>query len=325
MLISGCGNKESEPITQKDIYSGTDGIVFNFLKNTPQNEVFSSYKGEVSQFDIIVELQNKGAFDVKEGLLTLVLESGYMEIEDWPLDSAEEGVLSEGNNKNQKKFNLDGRSLENLEGDGAITSIKVNALEFPETLSETHTSSVLLTSCYNYQTRLYENVCIDTDVYNLKELDKVCNVKDLSLSNQGAPISIISVEVDMLPQDNKIKPIFTINVENVGGGEVILDNDEIIKKACSSETVDRGSFNKIHINAYLSQKEEQNKLDCTPTSDKGESYIKLDNKKGLIRCSLKEGTSMEYGTYMSPLIIELDYGYMQTIAKDITIKKPVTY
>lgn len=317
LLIIGCkGRKDSGPITKEEIYKGTDALVFNFLKNAPPLQVYASTENERSQFSVVINLENKGAYNIEDGFLTLILEEGYMSIDEW--DTTDQISYA---GENRASFYLEGKSLLNPFGGKDITTIRVNAQKFPETLSEIHTSSVLLATCYKYQTNLHENVCIDTDVYDLRNLDKACKVKDLSLTNQGAPVAITKVEVEMLPHENegKIKPMFTIHVENKGNGEVIRPDEVAIENACSSKSlkIKENDLNVVYINTYLSGKEYG--LDCVPPS------IKLRSKKGFIRCSLKEGKEKQYGTYESPLIIELYYGYMQTIAKEVEIKKPVTY
>jgi len=317
LIIIGCkGSKDTNPVTKEESYTGTDALVFNFLKNAPPNQVYASTDTERSQFNIGVDLENKGASNIEDGFLTLILENDYMAIDDWP--NTEKVSYSGGN---QAAFSIEGRSLTNPAGGKDITTIKVNARKFPEQMSETHKSSILLATCYKYQTNVYENVCIDTDVYDLKNLDKACKVKDLSLNSQGAPVSVTKVEVEMLPHesDTKIKPFFTIYVENKGKGEVIRPDLTVIENACSSESlkIQENDLNVVNIKAYLSGKEFE--LDCNP------QYIKLRDKKGYVRCNLKEGKEKKYGTYESPLIIDLYYGYMETIAKEVEIKKPVTY
>jgi hypothetical protein len=317
LVLIGCKiAQQQNPITRGEIYTGTDGLVFGFLKNAPPAQVYASTGNEKSQFNVVLELQNKGAYDIENGYLTMILEGDYMSVDNWETTN----MISYAG-ESQARFNLEGKTMLNPLGSKEITSIKVNAKKFPEALSEKHTSSVLLAACYRYQTNLQENVCIDTDIYNLKSMDKPCQVKDLTLKSQGAPVAITKVEVEMLPHEyeNKIKPIFTIYVENKGNGEVIRPDETAIESACSSSSlkIKENDLNVIYIQAYLSGKEYP--LDCTP------DQIKLRNKEGYIRCTLKEGKDKQYGTYESPLIIELYYGYMQTIAKEVEIKKPLAY
>lgn len=316
MVLVGCKvTTNPKPLTRDEIYKGTDGLVMSFWKDTPPKEVYASTDTERAQFDIAIELQNKGAYNIEQGWLTLVLENDYMLIDEW-----KQGEHISYSGDSRATFDLEGKSLLNPIGGKDLTTIRINANKFPETLSETHTSSILLAACYKYQTSVYENVCVDTDVYNLRNLDKPCNVKDMSLTSQGAPIAITKVEVQMMPHENqdRIKPIFTIYVENKGNGEVIKSG-VAIENACSSGSlrIKENDINVVDIKAYLSGREYQ--LDCNP------GYVKLKEKQGVIRCSLKDGKEKQYGTYEAPLIIDLDYGYMQTIAKEVTIKKPVTY
>ncbi|GAG33164.1 unnamed protein product, partial [marine sediment metagenome] len=89
LIIIGCkGKKSSKPVTREDLYTGTDGLVFNFLKNAPPDQVYASTETERSQFNVVIDLENKGAFNIEEGYLTLILEDDYMSIDDW--DTTEE-------------------------------------------------------------------------------------------------------------------------------------------------------------------------------------------------------------------------------------------
>src|SRR3989338_2258133 len=82
LFILGCTgqNKDSGPITDVDIYKGTEGLVMKFLENAPPDEIF-----EESLFGAGIELENRGAFNIENGYLSLGLEKDYMEIEEWPL------------------------------------------------------------------------------------------------------------------------------------------------------------------------------------------------------------------------------------------------
>ncbi|MBS3098213.1 hypothetical protein J4209_05455 [Candidatus Woesearchaeota archaeon] len=307
LFLIGCKGGTQGPITTVDIYKGVDGLKMNFLKNAPSDEVF-----ENSVMPVYIELRNEGAYNIVMGYLTVSLEEDYMEITNWPIKKPITGIVSD----NQLVFDLKGKSKVSIEGEQGIVSLTANTKAIDE-LSEKHTSTILASACYEYETKLSQTVCIDTDVYNLRETEKACEVKDISLTSQGAPVAITKIETEMLPHQDvaKIRPHFVIYVRNKGNGEVI--DRGYVAEACSSAKISKDKYNVVAITAFLSNKQ----LDCDVTESDMIGYLKLKDKEDTIRCVLEEGIEEREGTYSTPLNIELDYGYTVSIAKDIEIKK----
>ncbi len=326
LFVSGCGttNKNTDPSELiKEIYKGTDGLVMSFMKGAPPDEVY-----EESPFPINIELENKGAYDIKDGkgIISIGLENDYMEVSGW-LDN--KLIRAAGDSKAQ--FDLQGKSQANPKGDKTIASLVVDALRIKEEMSEKHESLIMATACYKYQTKVIETICIDTDVHNLLSKEKVCEVKDITLSDQGAPIAVVKIEESMQPEKygSQLKPEFIISIENKGKGQAIKDGTDIIEKACSAEPLTNDELNVIGVSAFLpGQGDTVKQLNCDITKkNEGENkaYIKLNENKGSARCVLEEGISTEEGTFLSPLTIILDYGYTSTISKSVTITRVVGY
>lgn len=316
LFIAGCNFSREGPITATDIYKGQDGLLMNFLENAPPAEVF-----EDSPFRVYVELENRGAFDILDGYLALGLEDDYMSINrGW---SDLEPSRIEAVDEKHVIFDLNGKSLENSLGEENIITVIVDALKIKEEQSERHTSDVLMTACYEYQTKAAPTVCVDTNIYELKPVEKSCTVKDVDLTSQGAPLAVTLVEVEMLPEENKIKPHFLIHIENKGNGEVVRKGK--IEQACYSGELDYSDTNIVYVEAFLSDKQ----LNCEPKKENDDlkSIVKLKDKKAIARCFTKDddAISKEEGTYTTPLKITLDYGYTFTISKSVTIKKVLTY
>ncbi|MBU3941992.1 MAG: hypothetical protein KKF74_03700 [Nanoarchaeota archaeon] len=292
LFISGCiQNPFVTTTTQDDFRTGSQGILMEFLTNAPPSEIYEEYP-----FQIGVILKNTGAYDTKNGFISFTIEEDYMELM----------------NQNQEtiSFSLKGKSVSLPTGDQLIKTVKANTKKIDEQ-SEKHESTILVSTCYQYQTKKDITICIDTDVYDLKKMQKVCLVKDITLTPQGAPVAITKIESEMLPaeDDNLIKPAFKIQIKNVGNGEVI-DKDKI-SDICSSEPVDYKELNIVDIKVMLSNEE----LECKPEP------LKLKDNEDEVRCILEKGISKDKATYTSPLTIELNYGYTYSISKKIIIKK----
>ena len=164
-------------------------------------------------------------------------------------------------------------------------------------------------------------------VYGFKKREKPCEAGTLTLSSQGAPVAVTKIESEMLPdKDNPsiIKPRFIITVKNLGNGEVI--QKEKVEAACSSQPIGYKEWNNINIKAYISNMDDENKLDCDITEEgTQDGVIILKQKEDSIRCAYEPGFNEEKGAFASPLYIILDYGYTDTISREVKIKKVLTH
>lgn len=320
IIISGCQglgqNNQEKKSNFVDFRKGLDGIVMEFLNKAPPENVF-----ENSNFPIIINLKNLGAENIENGFLTLGLEKDYLGIIDW---DDQDDTLTKYSNE-MAIFKIEGKSQVTPKGNEELISINAKSKKI-EAQSETHDSLILATACYKYKTSYGGNICVDTDIFDLRPSQKVCEVQDIILvEGQGAPVAITKIEIQMLPDDSstKIKPQFLIHIENLGKGEVIhRDRHE---KVCSRfDNIDESyeDFNIVFVNAFLSVDE----LDCSLNEPGNEGKVKLKNKKGIARCVLSENPiDRNEETYVSPLSIELDYGYTQTVSTQVTIEKPLKY
>ena len=328
LFIAGCkggGKKEYQPaLTTKDLYTGTDGLEMEFLENAPPDEVF-----ENNIFPVGLMIYNKGAYNIENGHISLSLDQPYIEINANTLKSIKGGA--EFRDGGSIIFNIRGKEMENPKGDQDLLTFTVTTKNLSKTdpQSETHTSPILITACYGYQTKATETVCIDTSIYNLKKMEKSCEIETISLSGQGAPVAVTEIKTEMLPDINNpslIKPRFAITVKNLGKGEVIKGDSKTLTKACSSGPLNSSEWNIVNAKVYLAIMDEENKLDCDMSS-KGtndDGIINLENNEDSIKCTYEKGFDEKKGTFSTPIYIELAYGYTDTISKDIKIKRIIT-
>ena len=319
LIISGCINLNTGETTTKasSLYKGTSGLALSFIKNAPPSRVF-----EKTDFNVVVKIENKGAYDIGfeegesnfgRGFFVITPETGYVNIKD--IDENEGVVPGEG----IAFFEVRGKSLSNSAGDeiNIYSTLKAGELS---SLSQVHSSSIFATVCYPYQTKLSTSICIDSDT--LGSGKKACEVKDLAFSGgQGGPIAVTKIEVQMAPEDGKIKPQLVIHMENQGKGEVV--KKEKYEYACMSEMPEETNqldkyFNVVNINNEKSKLSDK-KLVCG-TDEK--NVVILSGKKGVIRCSPEEWGKEDKNAYVTPLSIVLDYGYSSTISKEFNIEKP---
>ncbi|MBI2650368.1 hypothetical protein HYX04_03565 [Candidatus Woesearchaeota archaeon] len=319
---TGTSTKKSQDI---DVRVGFDGLKTEFLKNTPPQKIF-----EGDKFPVVIRIKNAGAADIKKenaAFISLGFEKDYTKNIEL-LTSENVKSLLEAKTQNTATFSLEGKSVINQKGGEEVVSYNLVAGKV-DPQSEFHSSAVIATLCYPYETILDTTVCMDTDPNNLRPGKKVCRLQDLAFANgQGAPAAISKIEVQMLPSQEsqqsssgsgKIIPQFLIYIENKGSGIVI--KKDAVKEFCTQGKIGYEKFNTINVKAFLSNQE----LDCQPKETKGstekQGYVKLKDKKDMIRCTLKEGIDGRQDAYLSPLKIDMNYGYTQSISASYFIQK----
>ena len=287
ILVIGCKQQSLEPkLDPKKVYSGTEGLVINFLDITP-TQVYENDK-----FSIGFRIHNKGAFRINQGLIDINSEDGYIKIKKNKL----EDKLSWNDGKIQ--FNLEGKSLYNLEGGIKDIILEASTEKLPAQRS-TQSVNILLTACYEYKTKLVDTICINPDIYGNQE--KACEMRDKSYSGQGAPVLITRIETK-ISSTSKVK--FIIHIQNIGNGLVISKHD--VENACSGKKI---NYNVIHIEkAMLGNKN----IRC----DKKEIKLKADSTTIVCESDIDKN-----GAYSTTINLELSYGYITSKSKIITIKK----
>lgn len=356
VVLSACTlvNNPDQQVPASDFYKGTKAITMDFVKNAPPAEVY-----EDAQFAAVVRIRNQGPYhigyqaDIKEdqlngeGELVIVPEPGYLGIEGFDLNSdnfAELGLYDSdtGNSiagtEGRVSFKLKGRSMYDSVGEEDLLYINIKANKL-ESMSLSHPSIIYATACYPYRAKLSATVCVDSDIYNLRAVKKPCQNKALVFSSgQGGPLAITRVEMTMLPSvqgspaEKSYKPELLISVENKGTGDLVKSYEYACDQKLSGTATGENNFNLVAVKASISGETQGIVFDCAgdyasskPASEKG--YARLNGKTSVIRCVVGQQSPVKEITegtlaYTAPLLIQIDYGYMDTISKSFKIKKP---
>ncbi len=183
------------------------------------------------------------------------------------------------------------------------------------------TQHFLLTSCYQYTTFADPFVCVDP--YPESGGRKVCTPKSITWNGgNGAPVAVTSIE-----QENTARKIlFHINVKNIGTGQV-YDPGRLEK--CSPYHLPAPTADDLNV-VYLgdvriggtglrSTINTNGAITCNPMT------IRLDpkTKTGSTTCTYPLEYTTITSAYSTPLVVELWYGYSQTVQKDIIVKRVV--
>lgn len=347
ILIAGCnapggslnlfGSSSSKKIPDINVFVGTQGLTAEFVKTAPPPKVFES-----SSFPILLKIRNSGAYSINKniqgpgdlgGVISIGRERDYI-----PSTTIEKNErVSSGATDNEAFFYIDGKTKINPKGDEMVVSANAQTGKL-DPQSENKQSTITATLCYPYKTTLSTTICIDPDVAGIRPGKKVCDVKIVSFSGgQGAPVAVTRIEPQMIPEVDKdiIKPQFLIFVENVGRGDTV--NIIGYHNTCrNSDFISKDTWNVAFLRAYSSGKEGKNQLICCPNkegqcpeqitgSDQITGFIRFRDKKDYVRCTFKDGISRNSDAFTSPLRIEIDYGYVQTISTNFFIQKPVRY
>jgi hypothetical protein len=212
-----------------------------------------------------------------------------------------------------QEYLLQGNTYEYPGGELAYLNFDGQILNWPQGLDQTY-QTFMITNCYMYTTYAAPVVCIDPAPFS--ENAKVCTPKTYTgTSGQGAPVAVTSIE-----QENTARQaIFTINIKNVGGGQV-YDPGRLEKcSPYSPARVTQEDLNVVYVGDIRVSGDLQ-RLECTPND-----FVRLDptTGTGVITCSYEIPYTGLKSAYQAPLVVELWYGYSKTMEKRVLIKRAI--
>lgn len=337
-LTQGCTDRRTEPI---NFYRGSSGVEIDFLNNAPPR-----YVTENTIVSVMIDIWNKGAYTVPNTETTINLRydpvyfSLNTEDDDFFLTRNPDGQLGE----------ISGKSETWPQGESFVMPFaQLNVQEIPGT-RESPTTNLELTICYPYKTYISEMICLDTDIYGVDTNPLCRNRERYTYSNQGAPIAINKLEVDMLPvgfvettpgepahvplinQTGEligiapqttterlvlIEPVIRIYARNIGQGDVFIPNEENIDTTnlCSfrDETFQFREHNKIKL---TKAKLDGFEMNCE------KKILNLANPSDFVTCRLHANqTGYLRQNIEVPFSAEFEYYYRDSTTKQIQIQR----
>jgi hypothetical protein len=299
VLLTSCSYKPESgerPIDSaaalRQVQVGTQGLDLKFLPGLPPYTIY-----DTTELVAIAEIWNKGNHDMEPGTCFLEL-IGYD-------TNIIKGIISR---QPCSQTLFEGKKTHNLDGSFEQLELKSSNIMLPFGVFE-YEPNLNLVACYNYQTFANPLVCVENSFYIVTSEQKSCFVRDVSTGGgQGAPVGVSYVGVDMAGD----KAIFEINIVNHGSGRVLSPLSSLSSCPNNLEYYD---FDKVGYTVELSG---GSLIDCKPQ----DGLVRLSNERGKIVCTFNIGNSQAYET---PLMIRLDYNYMQQLLQRVKIIKTPGY
>lgn len=291
LMLSSCGtisageNPTETSASLSQAHSGTQGVEAKFIANYPPYKIY-----DVNDFIALIEVENKGSYDLDSS-------DCYLQITGFDSD------IIRGVDYIQSCGDIDGKSVYNLDGGYNQIEYESSNIDLPNGMYE-YSPNLNLVWCYNYQTVASPTVCVDPLLYQVTSEQKSCNPQGVSLgSGQGGPVGVSYVGVEMTGDT----AIFEISVNNYGGGRVLSPYADIVN--CGEATLEYSDMD--HLNYYV-EMTGGSLIKCTPS----DWELRLNNEAGKIICSFDIDGSSAFET---PLLITLDYGYIDNVQKSVQI------
>jgi hypothetical protein len=294
IVAFGCTRRPGTEADQspEEVYRGTEGLKMSFVRNMPPTRLY-----DTTSLNILLELENKGASDLSGSNCRLYL-SGY-----------DEKIIRGIDKDKICSTSLEGKSILNPEGGFNTQQFSTDIIDLPDYLDKLP-QKILVTACYKYQTKASPVVCIDPHLYEIGPIERACTVQDVTLGGgQGAPVAVTGVDVEMAGKD---RVSFNIKVSDVGGGTPLYRGANVFT-SCPYD-IDPNDYNVINYDVDMTGGQ---RVRCAPEIE-GDQRVRLVNGRGTIFCTFRISGDSAYST---PLRVELDYNYMDSVSKDIEIIK----
>jgi len=278
-------------------HSGTQGIELQILSNFPPPKIY-----DTTDLTILAEVWNKGSHDLEPGTCFLEL-GGYS-------PSIIKGIFPNHRQSCVIKGNLEGKKSYNLEGSYNQLEFRSSNIQLDEEVYD-YSINLNLHACYQYHSVASPLVCVEnSQQYNsIDPQHKACLPTNVGVSGgQGAPVGVSFVNVNMAGS----RAIFEITVNNYGSGVVLSPQSSL--NSCPNN-LNYNDYDEVGYSVELSG---GSPIICSPSN----GLVRLNNNQGKIQCQFDIGNAPAYET---PLIIHLDYNYLQSIKKPITILKTPGY
>ncbi|MBW2989884.1 hypothetical protein KY358_06225 [Candidatus Woesearchaeota archaeon] len=283
-MLVGC-QQQAETTTSKAFIGGTNSIEFNFMEGSPPAEV---YDGGSYPFEVTLNLENKGEYDVASGDITVDLVGFY------PGDFGDpETVKNPDEDLDKAYIDSEGNTIP-----GTVTYMTFSDFSFLGTLSANNEYRIRANVCYIYGATAQADLCILDDL--TKTQDAVCRVNEKkAVACSSSPVQVENFEETIGGTD---KIIFSFDVVHRGTGLVSEQGTD-----CSEETIDKNKV-WVEVDGGLDG------LSCSGLSDGTETtgYTTLYGGKRKIRCTQDiSAEALQGQDFEKKVYIDIIYDYKE--------------
>jgi len=298
-FLSSCTNNNTDVGEIDDGYKfGTKGVTID-IENLNRYEMF-----EEDNLQFLLRIKNEGQIDSNVLLKRPTFDNLYIS-----------NINLIGSNFDES-FELAGKTI--FMSDAIETKIPTEIISSKLSQSQdTRNEDINFVACYDYETKFDSDVCVDTDVYGVKNIDRVCSVSEKSFSKgQGAPIEVKKLNLYFRKRDQQIVPIIEFELRNSGLGNILTQKGYDVL-CSSSPNSNEGSLNNI---IYL----EELKFSSYNLDDFECGEIIFNDNVANFRCELKEssqGFNENAGNFLAKLEASFSYYYQNSKSISLRIKK----
>ncbi|MFH1591411.1 MAG: hypothetical protein ABIC95_05800 [archaeon] len=319
LALSGCtgqgGRDDDVSSISTDFHKGTEGLRLQFVEKAPPPVIYDTPgTGGLGNPEIVVvaEVHNRGAVDTDAYIY---------------LGGFDNTIIGLPNEYEENPLPLIGRSIYNADGELRIiqfptsngADIAGGYIQLPPN-TDRYQPKLQMTACYDYWTEASPIVCVALNPYRItnKQACRPGTVRG-TFGGQGAPVAITGVKAEVIPGE----VIFKIGISNSGKGRVI----DYLTTQGSGFSGYQCPYNLDYMNLNNVEYEVifQRNIITSQNTDPGSSMhcqpdkVKLSNGKGLLYCRFPLDPTQE-SAYETTVEINLHYGYMDTIYKQLDIR-----
>ena len=292
LFILSCTPLNPENINQVSavtefVRSGVQGVDMRFVQNLPPRQIY-----DTADLFALLELRNLGNYDLgRETFQQCVVQLGGFD-----------PSIIRGINERQSCGDLPGKSEFVVDGGFSTVEFASSSIILPQDVDK-YEPPLVATACYEYKTVAAPQVCIDPDFFEITSSQRACDVRDFGLGGgQGGPVGVTYVNVDMVGS----RAQFQIEVANLGSGRVVSPRASITQCPGGLRYKD---FDEVQFQVELSG---ARLVRCAPS----DQFVRLGDGRGRFVCTFDVGNVPAYET---PMRIELNYNYMQSIRTPVEI------
>ncbi len=283
--VSGCIQSTAEEKAERySFVGGLKGLDMSFMANQPPARV---YEGQ--QFTIAIDIENKGEADISEG--RLIIEG--VDPASFGIDEPTQTIAAlPGIKKAGDSTIPGGKTIMTYIGTGKTVE------------ATTQPMPLRITAIYPYKTTGVALICLKENIYTQTAGgSEICTLTgEKIVESSGAPLQVTYVE--------ELPTGFNIKIENKGPGTPFIDADDTPTIAEKPGDLGFGELNKVRISAKIG--------DGAVAVTCSQPTLTLTNDVAETFCAANLGQAP--AEFTDILTIALNYGYMQSINKNIIVE-----